>query len=154
MFYILIEICARAHCYMLVTVLMCNFSKYLPFINFWGKLHPKICCSPYLLKFSIEIRSNSVNMEKTRWNEICQNFSQFEERQIWDQIYPKNINENNFEKINIKPVIPLNKISVNLKKSRVQEQICPKNMSAKNFGKINIKKVISIQKCTPVRNFS
>ena len=27
-------------------------------------------CSPYILKFSIEIRCNSVNSEKTRWNEI------------------------------------------------------------------------------------
>ena len=48
----------------------CNFSKYLPFINFWGKFHPKICCSAYLLKFSIEIPCNSVNMEKTKWNGI------------------------------------------------------------------------------------
>ena len=61
----------RTHCYKLITVLMCNFSKYLPFINFWGKFHPKICCSPYLLKFSIQIRCHYINMEKTRWNEIC-----------------------------------------------------------------------------------
>ena len=48
----------------------CVFSKYLPFINFRGKFHPKTCYSPYLLRFSIEMRCNSVNMEKTRWNEI------------------------------------------------------------------------------------
>ena len=41
---------------MLITVLMYNFSKYFSFINFWGKLHPKICCFPYLLEFDIEIR--------------------------------------------------------------------------------------------------
>ena len=74
---------------MLITVLMCNFSKDLPYITFWGKFHPKICCSPYLLKFSIEIRCNSVNMEKTRWNEVCPNFSQFEELQILGPNLPK-----------------------------------------------------------------
>ena len=73
----------RAHCCMLITILMCNFSKYLPFLNFCGNFHPKIGCSPCLLKFSIEIRCNSVNMEKTRWNEICPKiFKIF-------QIYPK-----------------------------------------------------------------
>ena len=61
----------KAHCYMLIMVLMWNFSKYLPFENFWGKFHPKICCSPYLLKFSIEIQCNFINMEKTGWNKIC-----------------------------------------------------------------------------------
>ena len=70
-------------------VLMYNFSNYLPFINFWGKFNPKICCSSYLLKFSIEIRSNSVNMKKTRWNEICPNFSQFEELKISGLNLPK-----------------------------------------------------------------
>ena len=52
---------------MAITVLPCNLSKYLPFINLWGKFHPKICCSPYLLRFSIEIQYISVNLEKTRW---------------------------------------------------------------------------------------
>ena len=46
-------------------------------------------------------------MEKTRWNEIRPNFSQFEELQFWHQICPKNLNEKNFEKINIKAVISL-----------------------------------------------
>ena len=55
-----------------LTLLMCNFSKYLLFINFWGKFHPKICCSPHLLKFSVEIRCNSANIEKTRWTKISQ----------------------------------------------------------------------------------
>ena len=67
------EFDTRAHCYVLITVLMCNFSKYLPFINFWDKLHPKICYSKYLLKFSIKIRCNSVNLEKTR-NKMELNF--------------------------------------------------------------------------------
>ena len=62
-----LQIDARAHCSMLITVFMCNFSKYL-LINFWGKFHPKICCSPHLLKFSIDIRFVSVNFEKTRLN--------------------------------------------------------------------------------------
>ena len=56
----------RTHCYMLITVLMPNFSKYLPFINFWHKLHPKIYYSNYLLKVNIDIRCNFVNLEKTR----------------------------------------------------------------------------------------
>ena len=43
-------------------VLMCNFSKYLPFINFLGKF----CCSPFLLKFSLEIQCSSINMKKTK----------------------------------------------------------------------------------------
>ena len=45
-----------AYCYMLILVLMRNFLKYWPFINFWGKFHPKICYSPYLLKFNIGIQ--------------------------------------------------------------------------------------------------
>ena len=63
-----LKFCTDGHCYMLVTVFMCNFSKHLSFIKFWGKFHPKICCSPYLPKFSIDIRCNSVNLEKTRVN--------------------------------------------------------------------------------------
>ena len=42
--------------------LICDFSKYLHFISFWGKFHPKICFLPNLLKFCREIR-------KTRWKE-------------------------------------------------------------------------------------
>ena len=42
-------------CYKLITILICNFSKYLPFIFFGGKFHHEICCFPYLLKFGIEI---------------------------------------------------------------------------------------------------
>ena len=37
----------------------------------WGKFHHKICCSPYLQKFSMEIQCNSINLEKTTWNGIC-----------------------------------------------------------------------------------
>ena len=44
----------RAHCYMLIIVLMFNFLKYFPLINFWDKFNPKICFSKYLLKFNIE----------------------------------------------------------------------------------------------------
>ena len=32
---------------------MGNFSKYLLFINFGGKFHPKICCSSYLLRYDV-----------------------------------------------------------------------------------------------------
>ena len=49
---------------MRITVLMCNFWKYLPFINFWDKFYSKICCSPYLLKFSIEIRQTYISQNK------------------------------------------------------------------------------------------
>ena len=37
------------------------FSRYLPSINVWGKFHFKVCCSPYLLKFSIEIRQTYIS---------------------------------------------------------------------------------------------
>ena len=92
---------------MLIAVLMCNFLKYLLFLNFWGKFHPKICCSPYLLKFSIEIRQNSVNIERTRWNEICPKFIRFEELYILGPYLPKISEWKNFEKINIKAVISI-----------------------------------------------
>ena len=45
---------------MLILVLMCNFSKYW----LWGKFHPKICCSPYLLKFSVEIQWTYISQNK------------------------------------------------------------------------------------------
>ena len=32
-----------------------------------GKFHPKTCCSPYLLKFSLKIRCNFINLEKIRF---------------------------------------------------------------------------------------
>ena len=71
MFSKLTKIGSRAHCYLLIINLMCNLSKYMLFINLWGKFHPKICCSTYLLKFSIGKRCNSGSLEETRWNEIC-----------------------------------------------------------------------------------
>ena len=49
-------------------VLMCIFLEYLPFINFWDKFHPKICCSPYenLWKFSIEIWQTYLSQIKAK----------------------------------------------------------------------------------------
>ena len=55
---------ARAHCYMVITVLMCNFLKYLPFIFFLGKFHPKINCSSYWLKFNIKIWQTYISQSK------------------------------------------------------------------------------------------
>ena len=64
-----------------------------------------------------------------------------------DQISPKNMNEKNIEKKEIKIVIsiqqynpvpnsiPLYQISVNLKNFKFSDQICPKNMNGKNFEK-------------------
>ena len=63
-----------AYCYMLILVLMCNFSKYWPFANFGGKFHPKICFSPYLLKFSIEIQWTYINQNKiVEASQECEN---------------------------------------------------------------------------------
>ena len=70
-FYKMAEFDTRANCCMLITILMGNCSNNLQFINVWAKCYPKICCSPYLLKFSIELRCNSVNLKKKRWDEIC-----------------------------------------------------------------------------------
>ena len=42
------------------------FSKYWSFTNFWGKFHPKICCSPCLLKFSIEIQWTYISQNKLK----------------------------------------------------------------------------------------
>ena len=59
---------------MLITVLMCNFLKYLLFIIFWRKFHPKICCSPYLLKFSIEIQQTQISHNKLeKASQGCEN---------------------------------------------------------------------------------
>ena len=52
-------------------LLMWNFSSNLLIIIFWGKFRPKLWCFPHSLAFSLEIQWNSVNLEKTRWNEIC-----------------------------------------------------------------------------------
>ena len=46
----LLKFSTRAHYYMLIKFLMCS---YLPFIKFWNKFHPKIRCSPYLLKYKV-----------------------------------------------------------------------------------------------------
>ena len=56
--------CTRAYGYMLILILMCNFSKYWLFINFLGKFHPKISCFPYLLTFSIEIQWAYISQNK------------------------------------------------------------------------------------------
>ena len=45
-------------------VLMCNFSETFPFLYFWDKFHPKICCSPYLLKFIIAIPRTDISQNK------------------------------------------------------------------------------------------
>ena len=44
--------------------------------KFLGQISFQICCSPYLLKFSIEIQCNSIILEKTRLKEICPYFEQ------------------------------------------------------------------------------
>ena len=43
---------------------MCNFSESFPFLYFWDKFHPKICCSPYLLKFIIAIPRTDISQNK------------------------------------------------------------------------------------------
>ena len=59
---------------MLITVLMCNFSKYCwPFRNFWDKFHPKTCFSPYLMKFSIEMRRTYISQNKLEASKECEN---------------------------------------------------------------------------------
>ena len=58
------KIDTRARCYMLITVVMYDFLKSLLLINFWGKSHPEIFCSSYLLKFSIETRQTYMTQKK------------------------------------------------------------------------------------------
>ena len=137
---------------MLISVLMCNFSKYLPLTNICGKFYPKICCSPYLLKFSIKTRCNSSIWRKQDGMKFAHNTLKF------SRFVQNYMNDKTFEKINIKIEISIQQSTSVLNFSQFEElQILGpnlhKNMNEKNCEKINIKTVISIQQCTPLRNF-
>ena len=130
---------------------MCSFSKNLPFINFWGKFHPKICCSPYLLKSSVEVWCNSVNLETTRWEKICS----------------YNFEQENFEKLELSIIINIIIMyndtkfqSIGQTTSDFRSKFAQNYINDKTFKKINVKIVINInfkirmQQCMPVPNLS
>ena len=70
-------------------------------------------------------------------------------------ISPKNINEKNFEKINVKIVINIQQCTPLIwRSSNFGAKFSQNNMNDKTFEKINVKIVTSIQQCTHVPNFS
>ena len=100
---------------MLISVLMCNFSKYLPLTNICGKFYPKICCSSYLLKFSIKIRCNSSIWRKQDGMKFAHNTLKF------SRFVQNYMNDKTFEKINIKIEISIQQSTSVLNFSQFEE---------------------------------